>query len=264
MASLRPWSIAGWAARNQGRQVAPMPWFLDSPCPGNWMPRFIATSAIKPPMDLGANGSGHQATKIVAIPRRRGRQAAAGNSAPPSHRPPWSLALMGPSLTRHFHLIDHLGPLPESVPRCLRPQAPHRTKSAQVTWSPVGRPAKVFDASRSPEDLGAKRSQSASDAKVPSLYRGPRSHGRLGPRSTKGLMAARDPVADGESAGLIHRGTSDRGASTDLVPRRSRHRPHPGPMPPRSPWSHDQLDTKAALSTKMSGYSCRIGREATA
>ena len=123
MATLRPWSIAGWVARDQGRPVAPMPWSLDGPCAlatgcrGSSRHRRSSLS-----MDLGANGPGHQAIKVAAIPRRRGWQAAAGNSAPSSHRPPWSLALMGPSSTRHFTSSTTLVPCPNrslvaSVPR---------------------------------------------------------------------------------------------------------------------------------------------------
>jgi len=49
--------------------------------------------------DLGAHGPGDQAIKFALMPRHRGRQAAAGSSVPSSHRPPWSLSLMGPSST---------------------------------------------------------------------------------------------------------------------------------------------------------------------
>ena len=221
--------------------------------PGNWMPRFIAISAIKPlhapwcQRVWASSDQDRRDTKATG-PASRRRQLGTSissttlvpcldgtfvDSALPPHRPPWSLARIGPSLTLSSSSSSHQVGAGDMVPS-----------------RPARQGVRCISIARRP---GRQAIAVPSDAKVPSLYGGPRSHGRLGPRSTKGLMAARDPVADGESAALIHRGTSDRGASTDLVPRRSRHRPLPGPMPPRSPWSHDQLDTKALSPPRYQG-----------
>jgi hypothetical protein len=75
-----------------------VPWDLVFPVLGP--PWSLAASTIKPDRGPGARVPGYPATEVPMIPRRPCGQAAAGNSAPSSHRPPWSLALMGPSLTR--------------------------------------------------------------------------------------------------------------------------------------------------------------------
>ena len=254
MASLRPRSIAEWVARNQARPGRPDAMTPRRPMRlGHWMPRCIAISTIKPHRGAWcqrASASSDQdrrntkATRPTSCRRQLGASISSTalvpcldgtfvDSALSTHRPPWSLARIGPSL-----------PLSPSSPS-------HQVGAGDMVPSrPACQGVRCISIARGP---GRQAIAVASDAKVPSLYRGPRSHGRLGPRSTKGLMAARDPAADGESAGLIHRGTSDRGASTDLVPRRSRQGPLPGPMPPRSPWSRDQLDTKAISPPRRQG-----------
>ena len=119
MASLRPRSIAGWVARDQARPGRPDAMVPRQPMrPGNWMPRCIAISTIKP--DRGAwcqrasapsdqDRRKTKATRPTSCYRQLGTSISSTtlvpcldgtfvNSALPPHRPPWSLARIGPSL----------------------------------------------------------------------------------------------------------------------------------------------------------------------
>ena len=159
--------------------------------------------------DLGADGAWASSDQGRRDTKATGPASCRRQLGPPSHRPPWSLALMGPSSTRHFDLIDHLGLLarigPSSPPSQV-PIAPSRRRR----HGPQSAGRQGVRCILIAEDLVAKRSQSP---RMPRCHPYMRtwSHGRLGPRAPRGLMAARNPVVDGRSTGLIHRGTSDEG-----------------------------------------------------
>ena len=86
------------AGRDHATSDQQIPWDLVFLVPGpTW---FMATSTIKPYQRPWCQGSRTPSGRGPDDSKAPGGQAASGNSAPSSHRPPWSLALMGPSSTR--------------------------------------------------------------------------------------------------------------------------------------------------------------------
>jgi hypothetical protein len=117
IATLRPWSIVMWVARDSGRRVATVPRSLDLPCPE--VPGSIATSqtqALDRPRYQGTSTSsvrgpsktkvfvrtsGHQqlVTFISSVALLPGLDRSLDDLVPSPRRRPWPLIEMGPPTT---------------------------------------------------------------------------------------------------------------------------------------------------------------------
>jgi hypothetical protein len=124
------------------------------------LPWYMGPRRLQPPWSpmshdhLGTKMPGHPAIKVPAITMSPSRQAAAGNSVPSCHRPPWSLALMGPSSARVPRSWPHQSPGGRMVPMRTISQGAREGWKSSRRWSIDRIDPSRIEASRSRQDLG--------------------------------------------------------------------------------------------------------------
>ena len=103
---------------------------------------------------LGTKVPGHPATEVPAITMHPSRQANGGDSVPSCHRPPWSLALMGPSTSLVSRSSPHQYPAGRMVPIRTTSHGACDGWESGRRWSIDRIDLPGIEASRSRQDLG--------------------------------------------------------------------------------------------------------------
>ena len=102
---------------------------------------------------LGTKVPGHPATEVPAITMHPSGQAAVGNSVPSCHRPPWSLALMGPSTSLVPRPSPHQDSAGRMVPVRTTSRVPAMDSESGRRWS-IDRLDLLGDRGSDRQDLG--------------------------------------------------------------------------------------------------------------